>query len=96
MIGSEESLLVVGPEEMGPVAGSPGVRGWRSDLTPTHPAPAWAGASPAQDASLRESNRRTSPTSTRMTSAMNGPMSRSWVKILTRGPGRSNTHPARS
>ena len=52
-------------------------------------AAATVGVSPAQDASLRaELNRLTSPTSARMTSAMNGPTPGSWVSTLTRGSDR--------
>jgi hypothetical protein len=50
--------------------------------------PRTVGVSPAQDASLRaEANRLTSPTSARITSAVNGPAPGSWVKTFTRGPG---------
>ena len=48
--------------------------------------PRTVGVSPAQAASLRaEPNRVMSPTSARMTSAVNGPTPGSWVRTLTRG-----------
>ena len=52
--------------------------------------PRTVGVSPAQDASLRaDPNRLMSPTSAKMTSAVNGPTPGSWVKILTRGSDRA-------
>src|SRR5262249_59088955 len=52
--------------------------------------PRTVGVSPAQDASWRaEANRRMSPASARITSAVNGPTPGSWVKIFTRGSDRA-------